>query len=132
MSKIVKCIMLIDDNKVDNFFHQRVIKKYDASIQVIIKESGEEALAYLTGSREEDPDIIFLDINMPGMNGWEFIEAYKKLDSEIHNSNIVVMLTTSGNPDDQSIASTYGMISEFRTKPLTIPMLEEVISKICK
>lgn len=128
---MIKCIMLIDDNKVDNFFHQRVIRKYDDTIKVIMKESGQEALDYLTdGAREHNPDIIFLDINMPGMNGWEFIEFYKELNPKLHNSNIVVMLTTSGNPDEESIASTYDMISEFRTKPLTIPMLEEVISKI--
>src|SRR5687768_16318613 len=112
MNKTVKCIMLIDDNKVDNFFHQRVIKKYDDTINVIMKESGQEALDYLNDSdREHDPDIIFLDINMPGMNGWEFIEDYKKLDPSLHKSNIVVMLTTSGNPDEESIASTYEMIS---------------------
>lgn len=122
--------MLIDDNKIDNFFHQRVIRKYDEAIEVIVKESGEEALEYLTGSREQDPDIIFLDINMPGMNGWEFIEHYNKLDPKLHNSNIVVMLTTSGNPDDKALASDYEVISEFRTKPLSIQMLEEVISKL--
>jgi CheY-like chemotaxis protein len=67
---------------------------------------------------------------MPGMNGWEFIEHYNELDPKLHNSNIVVMLTTSGNPDDKSIADNYHVISEFRTKPLTIQMLEEVISKL--
>lgn len=131
MSKTVKSIMLIDDNKVDNFFHQRVIRKYDDTIEVITKESGQEALDYLTEStRKHDPDIIFLDINMPGMNGWEFIEHYNELDPKLHNSNIVVMLTTSGNPDDKSIADTYHVVSEFRTKPLTTKMLEEVISKL--
>lgn len=130
MSRTIKSIMLIDDNKIDNFFHQRVIRKYDETIEVVIKESGQEALDYLVGKRERDPDIIFLDINMPGMNGWEFIEHYNKLDPRLHNSNIVVMLTTSINPDDTSAAAGHGVISEFRTKPLTVTMLEEVISKL--
>ncbi len=122
--------MLVDDNRIDNFFHQRVIRKYDDTITVIIKETGQEALDYLTDDEQEhNPDIIFLDINMPGMNGWEFIEHYNDLDHKYHNSHIVVMLTTSGNPDDKTVAGDYSRIREFRTKPLTIQMLEEVIHK---
>lgn len=128
MKKKIKCIMLVDDNRVDNFFHQRVIRKYDSAIKVVIKETGYEALEYLKDDeREHNPDIIFLDINMPGMNGWEFIEHYNELDPKYHNSHIVVMLTTSVNPDDKRMAENYNLISEFRSKPLTIEMLEEVI-----
>jgi CheY-like chemotaxis protein len=131
MKKTVNCIMLVDDNKVDNFFHQRVIRKYSDAITIITKESGQEALDYLTALQANPlPDIIFLDINMPGMNGWEFIEHYKKLDHEIYHSIIIVMLTTSGNPDEEQFAITNKMISELRTKPLTVEILQQIIEEL--
>lgn len=132
MNTQINCIMLVDDNKVDNFFHERVIKKNNAAKIIIAKESGQEALDYLMrGTETVQPDVIFLDINMPGMNGWEFIEHYKNLDKDLQNSMIVVMLSTSENPDDKALASTHEILSAFKTKPLTKEMLEEVLMKFC-
>lgn len=128
--KQLNCIMLIDDNKIDNFFHERVIRKSDVAKHIIIKESGREALDYLASETPLLPDLIFLDINMPGMNGWEFIQHYKMLDEELQNSMIVVMLSTSDNPDDKSMALTQGIIIDFKTKPLTIEMLDETVCRI--
>lgn len=124
--------MLVDDNKNDNFFHTRVIRKYNPSIVVIAKESGEEALEHLRNKNtnlENHPDIIFLDINMPGMNGWEFLEEYENLDKELQTKMIVVMLTTSENPDDYAQAKKHNILSAFKTKPLTKEMLDEVFEK---
>ncbi|MXN92911.1 response regulator [Flavobacterium sp. Sd200] len=126
----INCIMLIDDNKIDNFFHERVIRKNNAAKIVIAKESGFEALEYLKrGTAEVQPNVIFLDINMPGMNGWEFIEHYKQLEESLQNSMIVVMLSTSDNPDDKALAKTHNILSDFKTKPLTKEMLDEVLIK---
>jgi CheY-like chemotaxis protein len=77
----------------------------------------------------QQPELIFLDINMPGMNGWEFLEHYKQLPEGLQNAMIVVMLTTSENPDDKARAATQGMLADFKSKPLTKEMLEEVINK---
>jgi CheY-like chemotaxis protein len=130
MNKQLNCIMLIDDNKIDNFFHERVIKKCSAAKTVIAKESGQEALTHLcAGDAMQQPELIFLDINMPGMNGWEFLEHYKQLPEGLQNAMIVVMLTTSENPDDKARAATQGMLADFKSKPLTKEMLEEVINK---
>ncbi len=76
---------MIDDNSDDNFFHTRVIKKSDAADIVIAKQNGLDALNYLKSKKDSEdthPDLIFLDINMPGMNGWEFMEEYNKLDEK--------------------------------------------------
>jgi CheY-like chemotaxis protein len=128
MIKTLKCIMLIDDNPDDNFFHERVIRKNNAAELVVSRRSGAAALEYLQGDDNHvHPDLIFLDINMPGMNGWEFLEEYHKLDKRFQSHALVIMLTTSENPDDRMRAE--GIVPEFKTKPLTKEILEEVISQ---
>ncbi len=126
--------MLVDDNPDDNFIHERVIKKNMSNTQVITKSSGLEALEYLKAKaahNESHPDLIFLDINMPGMNGWEFLEEYKKLNKEFQSRVIVVMLTTSDDPEDKAKAIELGVPFDFKTKPLTKEMLEYVLEKYC-
>jgi len=130
--KRLKCIMLIDDNEDDNFFHTRVIKKCGAADTVIAMDTAVNALEFLKSNKNTKgmpPDLIFLDINMPGMNGWEFLEEYDKLDKELRSRVIVVMLTTSDNPDDRAKALALDIAADFKTKPLSKEMLEEIINK---
>jgi CheY-like chemotaxis protein len=130
MTKKIKCIMLIDDNSDDNFYHERVIRKSETTETIISEQSAEAALAYLRQEGNSKPEIIFLDINMPGMNGWEFLHNYRMLDKHLQSSAIIVMLTTSENPDDRLKAINF--VSDFKTKPLTKEMLEDVIKKYFK
>ena len=132
MSKTLKCILLIDDNPDDNFIHERVIRKNNVAENVVAKQTGWEAIDYLKANRKNNhlpPDLIFLDINMPGMNGWEFLNEYEKLDEMSKSRAIVVMLTTSENPDDMQKAKAMNLASDFKTKPLTREMLKEIIEK---
>jgi CheY-like chemotaxis protein len=134
MSKKLNCILLIDDNSDDNFFHERAIRKIDAADRVVVRQTGETALEYLHDNRldtEKYPNLIFLDINMPGIDGWEFLEEYKKLDPEQQAKAIVVMLTSSDNPADIRKAKTFNVPVEFKIKPLTSDMLSEIMDKYC-
>lgn len=127
--KKLACVMLIDDNVDDNFYHERVIKKNNAAHKVVSIESAREAIEYLKTEKNLRPDLIFLDINMPGMNGWEFIEEYEKLDERLRGKVVVIMLTTSDNPDDHARAKKMTVLADFKTKPLTKEMLNEIILK---
>jgi len=132
LNKLQK-ILLIDDNKIDNFFHERVIKKFDKDISVTSLLSAEEALDHLSNLQSAElPDLIFLDINMPRMNGWEFLQEYNKFESERKNCVIVIMLSTSEDPEDRERALEQGIASDYKSKPLTGQMLTEICNKfIC-
>jgi len=120
--------MLIDDNRDDNFIHERAIRKISTKSTVITKESGVDALTHLKSLKSLHADLIFLDINMPEMNGWEFLAEYSKLDKELQCKSIIIMLTTSDNEDDVAKAKTMNNVKDFITKPLT----KEKMSAICE
>lgn len=125
----LKCVMLIDDDPDDNFLHQLVIRDTGLDPEIIIAESGEKALDFFTGNREfKKPDIIFLDINMPGMNGFDFLERYKKLPESMQTGTQIVVLSTSSLPRDQQKATSIWSNVFYRTKPLTEEIIEEIVA----
>lgn len=129
MKKELKCIMLIDDDKSDNFFHEREIKKADLSTSVIIKDSAIDALDYLKAMNEKNdlqPDLIFLDINMPKMNGWEFLIEFSQLDRLIQVNTMIMILTTSNNVTDRFRAKAWSFVLEYLTKPLTREIMTDI------
>ena len=128
MDRAVNCIMLIDDNKIDNFFHERIIKKSNAASVILPYGSAKNALAYLQNSDSGPiPEIIFLDINMPVMDGWEFIEEYKKL--EIKGTLIVIFTSDYKDPEDEVLEAIKDNFAILKPKPLTKEILEEVLEK---
>lgn len=132
MKQELKCILLIDDEEVDNFIHEKVIKNSGCTEKIVVVDGGQPALDYLVAAKDGNhpmPDLIFLDINMPGMDGWEFIEAYRQLNKAEDEHVIIAMLTTSLNPDDAEKAKTIKEIKDFINKPLTTDILQEILKK---
>lgn len=130
----IEHVLLIDDNDFDNFYHTVIIEKVDPSIQVKTMTDGEMALDYLSSVKRDPenhpaPDLIFLDLNMPGMNGFEFMK--KAIEKQLLDVSgpIIVMLTSSQNPQDEVVArESFGeQIHDFRIKPLSKEMLQEVV-----
>jgi CheY-like chemotaxis protein len=131
MVKKLNCVLLIDDSRPTNVFHKREIEKANCAETIRSVENGIKALEYLKSKDNGEhpkPDLIFLDINMPGMNGWEFLEEYEKLDAAQKGKVVLIMLTTSLNPDDEKRANEIKAIDGFRVKPLKTGLVEEVLN----
>ncbi len=130
MQNKLNTVLVIDDDEPTNFLNQMIIEESGCAENIKAVQSGQEALDYLT--REKDnwskgPDLIFLDINMPAMNGWEFLEQYKQLDKERQARVMVVMLTTSLFPEDEVRAREIPEVSGFENKPLTPEKLDRIL-----
>ena len=133
----LNCVLVIDDDEPTNFFNQMIVEQANCTETVKVAQSGEEALEYLSTSvklscqhREFPcPDLIFLDINMPAMDGWEFLERYKELEKQRKNQVIVVMLTTSLFQEDMLKAQGMPEITAFENKPLTPEKLENILRR---
>ncbi|MDY8138009.1 response regulator [Aquimarina sp. 2201CG5-10] len=130
MGKSVNCVLLIDDDKATNFFNQRVVTRHDGFDKVNTVQSGMAALEYLNNVGKKDtvkPDLIFLDINMPAMNGWEFLIEFSKLNEKITNNIKVILLSTSSNPDDVRASIKNHSVDDFINKPLSLDLLDNVL-----
>ncbi len=125
------CVLLIDDDEATNFYHTLILEEACAGVHVQSVTSAREGLDFLQSkgnfSNSPKPGIIFLDINMPGMTGWDFLEVYKELPEDIHARAVVAMLTTSVNPDDKERGSSIPEVKEFAHKPLTPEVFWKVV-----
>ncbi|SHJ56540.1 response regulator [Aquimarina spongiae] len=126
-----KSVLLIDDNRCDNFVHRKIIERFQFAKYVYDCRDGQEALDFLNQYKNPDstvvnPEIIFLDINMPVMNGWEFLEEYNQLKPDLQQQHIIVMLSTSANPTDKFKAKNHPFVLDFMSKPLSKEKLEKI------
>ncbi len=128
IKKKLRTILLIDDDKNDNFYHEREIIKANPDLSVITKTSGMEALEYLK-SNQNKPDLIFLDINMPIWDGWAFLLEYSQLDKDVQDGIVIMVLTSSRNPTDELRAKAWGFVSGFIIKPLSKEIMANIIVK---
>lgn len=117
-------VMLIDDNHLDNYFNKSLMEKDRFAKQIVIHEGGKSALDFLCKATEEDlPDLILLDINMPEMDGFEFLDQFRNLPDPIIKKCRIIMLSTSESFKDLNRANKNRFVCKFLNKPLTEQIL---------
>jgi len=119
----IDCVVLIDDDEATNVFHDIIIRESAIINNYTIFNSAIKALAFLTDC-DKSPDLIFLDINMPKMSGWEFLEEYGK--TSLTQTPHVIMLTTSMSVADKAKANDNPLVRSYFQKPLS----EELLHKL--
>lgn len=126
---MVETVLMIDDDKATIFINKRIINRHNKFNNVVSALGGVEGLKYLKSIDKNDdkkPQLIFLDLNMPCMSGWDFIEEYKNLDQEIINGVKLIILTTSSDPKDISKSKKMDTVNGFINKPLSLLSLDKV------
>jgi len=121
-----KNVMLIDDNEIDNLINQKMIESSGITNNVYIHTGAKSAIEFLKNleklselSNEVLPDIIFLDIDMPLMDGFQFLDEFQKLMVKTQEKCNIVMLTSSINPQDLDKSKSYESVKRYLNKPLS-------------
>lgn len=123
MDKQVELALLVDDSDVDLFIQKRFIEIAGFAKQIKTYNSPSQAINYLMEDTSLVPQVIFLDLNMPKMDGFGFLEKFIQLSQKIQDSVKVVVLTSSGNQADKARAETYSSVTNFLSKPLSVESL---------
>lgn len=126
MNKFSK-VLLIDDDEIVNSINKVILQHAKFADSVVAKTYAGDAIDYLKKSSQDQelPDVIFLDVNMPEMDGWDFIEEYEKAGINGEKTKIV-MLTSSINPRDEQRANAARQVTAFISKPLSPELLETI------
>ena len=120
-----KTILLVDDNEADNVYHQIILSRSEPVGDVVITESALAAMNYLQNVTRQWPQLILVDVNMPGMDGFAFVSELQYLNPPAHCK--IAMLTSSDAERDRERASKLPLISAYIIKPLTIPAVMQLL-----
>lgn len=130
--KKFKAVMLIDDNEIDNLINQKMLEASNLVDTIFMHTSAKGALEFLRNMEKLStdgtglPELIFLDIDMPLMDGFQFLDEFDKLSDYIKNHSSIIMLTSSINPQDLSKAKKSNYVKKYINKPLTQDSLEKL------
>jgi CheY-like chemotaxis protein len=134
MNKL-RLVLLVDDDDATNFINKLLIHKFDLTDELVIAKNGKEALDFLQKRMDKNdsnlnafPELILLDINMPVMDGFGFLEAFDTLDLPQKSKIKIAVLTTSMNPKDIDKVKALG-VSDFLNKPLSKATLQNLVHK---
>lgn len=126
-------ICIVDDDDIYQFTVVKTLELLEFEKKIVVFSDGEEALTFLMdnlNANEELPDVIFLDINMPIMDGFQFMEEYSKIKSQLGKKTIIYMVSSSVDPVDIEKAKRISDISDYIIKPIEPGKLKSIMEKL--
>ena len=134
---MLKKILCVDDDPITLMLCKKVIERTSFAKEIVTAQNGEEAFKYFkeiiaeikNGNSVEYPKLVLLDLNMPVMNGWEFLDVYSKNKFQDLLITKFIVLSSTIDPDDVNKSKTYKMVIDFMSKPITTEMLESLKNK---
>ena len=132
---MINKVLCIDDDQITLVLCDMVIKKAGFAQEVVTAKNGREGLGWFSNyfsktnktEKQDPPQLIFLDLNMPVMNGWDFLEDYLMKYADRIPDTKVVIISSTVNPEDFSRANRYEIVIDFINKPLTTEGLEDLM-----
>ncbi|WP_207434222.1 response regulator [Sabulibacter ruber] len=128
--KRLNLILLVDDDETTNYLNKRLLTRMNITDQIEVVTNGEEALRYLTNAIDNNqplPDLMFLDIKMPVMDGFEFLDQYHQLPESAQKCIVVMMLTSSASFYDLEKLKKYNAVQQHISKPLEEAHVREIL-----
>lgn len=130
MGKKIPNILIIDDDPMSSFMLKRLAELGELADIITIFNSARSALEYIGERKKSDnllPDVIFLDIYMPILNGWDFLTAFRALKPELSKKIDIVIVSSSEHPRDIEQAKTFEEVKAYAVKPVSLERLKEII-----
>lgn len=133
MARKFKCTLVVDDDPISCFINQRIIELTNITQHVEIVHNGKEAINFIQKSIQQPleyqvlPDLIFLDLNMPVMNGFEFLRVFEDFPTTYREEVKIVILTSSNNISDRTKANSFN-VAQYINKPLTIENIQSLLA----
>ncbi len=132
MESLINLVYLIDDDEIYKYATRKIIVRTNLVKNVMEFEDGEEAITFLNRNCKDCkkvPDVIFLDINMPYLDGWGFLNEFAKLKDNIKKEVMIFMLSTSSLQQDIEKANSYSEVTGYIVKPITEDQFRNLISR---
>ncbi|MCZ4409699.1 response regulator [Cryomorphaceae bacterium 1068] len=126
---MLNSVIIIDDDSISILVTETMMRKNDFAKQIITFEQPQKALDFFKTEYSWDqgaPEYIFLDVEMPEIDAWEFMDSYKQIDPSIQKRKHIILLSATFNPDDETKARTHPMVMELITKPVNGHILERL------
>lgn len=131
--KLIKTIAIIDDDDIFVYITKKAVEQTNIIQQIKVFGNGKDAIDYLKENCSNPdllPEIILLDLSMPIMDGWQFLDEYTKIKPKIGKKIIIYIVTSSISPEDMRKAKNIDAVSDFIIKPITKDKLIEIIKKL--
>ncbi len=129
--KKIDLAFIVDDDEIYVYGLKRLVAIHDLCKNLLVFNNGEEAIKYLKpimANADQLPDIILLDINMPIMDGWDFLNEFIKIEANLSKKITIYMITSSINNEDIEKAKTYSEVSNYFVKPVTLDTLKQMFT----